>query len=196
MTAAIDSTALPDLIGYGLAFVGGVLVAGLTVWGSFALASVEWKRVETRRLSESRRVAYAAYAREVKDEIRICRQIAASLGVAKSRAPLTREDGRNALAEISPRRSAALEDILLVGSQGLAEQARLWKFAQQQLENRVLRQPVVPASEYKALYAKAGHARDLFYDAARSDLAVAGKIRLTTRADRQSAYEALPEYDH
>lgn len=183
-----------DVLGYVLAFVVGLLVAGVTVWGSFHLAGAEWKRSEARRLLDARRSTYVAYAREVKSEIRVCRQMGAKLGVAKSRAPLTRDEGRAALAAISPRRSAELEDILLIGSEAVAQSARLWKYAQQQLENYLL-DPTMPVeSEYSRRYSKAGHARDQFYDAARQDLAVKGTIRMRSRTDRAADYAALPEH--
>jgi hypothetical protein len=189
-----NSDPLTDVLGYLLAFVGGFLVAGVGVWGSFMLARAEWKRSETRRLLDARRSTYVAYAREVKSEIRVCRQIGAKLGVAKSRAPLTREEGRAALAEISPRRSAELEDILLMGSEDVAQSARLWKYAQQQLEDYLLETTMPVESEYLRRYRKAGHARDQFYDAARKDLAVTGVIRLKSRAARETDYAALPEH--
>jgi hypothetical protein len=191
LSTATAESPWPELLGYALAFIGGLAVAAMGIWGSFLLATTEWKRTETRRLAESRREVYAIYARELKGETRVCRQIAAGLGVAKSRAPLSRDEGRSLLAESSPRRSAALEDILLVGSPGVAESARLWKFAQQQLENRVLDQPVIPEIEYIRLYSMLGHARDQYYDRARADLAVGEKIRLRTRQDRLVAYNAL-----
>jgi len=193
MLSMTTSDPAVDVLGYVLAFIGGLLVAGVTVWGSFLLAGAEWKRSEARRLLDARRSTYVAYAREVKSEIRICRQMGAALGVAKSRAPLTREEGRVALAAVSPRRSAELEDILLIGSETVAESARLWKYAQQQVEDYLLAKTMPVESEYSRRYVKAGHARDRFYDAARHDLAVKGVIRMRSRADRAADYASLPE---
>jgi len=192
----VFSTSSPalDVLGYVFAFVGGLLVACLTVWGSFALANMEWRRSETRRLLDARRSTYVAYAREVKKEVRVCRQMGAELGVAKSRAPLTRDQGRVALAEISPLRSAELEDILLIGSKSVAESARLWKYAQQQIEDYLLAQTMPVANEYERRYIKASHARDLFYIAARDDLAVKGDTTMKSRSDRAADYAALHEH--
>ncbi|MGV8882437.1 MAG: hypothetical protein ACOH19_09795 [Rhodoglobus sp.] len=95
---------------------------------------------------------------------------------------------------ITPRRSAELEDILLIGSEAVAQSARLWKYAQQQLENYLLDQTMPVQAEYSRRYSRAGHPRDLFYDAARQDLAVNGLIWTPPRTDRAADYAALPEY--
>ncbi|GAA4064968.1 hypothetical protein GCM10023065_15740 [Microbacterium laevaniformans] len=175
-----------------VAVIGTTLGALIGIVSGRWTADTEWKRSEAKRLTELRKVAYAAYGEAVKQDVRVSRKMAAGLGAASSDNPLTRDEGRSRLADINERRSAALEGVLLVGSRATVDHARIWQHAVWHLRKRVLAAPDITSDEYSRLYRMAGKARENFYRASRADLDVGGEsANAMPHHDLEAAWRAL-----
>jgi hypothetical protein len=164
-----------EYLGAIFALVGVGFGAALSFVSARANADRAWKREAASRLADLRRSAYAEYAQALKEEVRICRRVAGTRGDVEIEHALSREDGLRDITSANPRRSAALESVLLVGSSEVVESARVWNHAAVRLRRHVFDLDEGVQLGFADLYRRCGVARDGFYAAARADLAVTGQ---------------------
>jgi hypothetical protein len=159
-----------------LSLLGVLIGAGLTFLASFYRESVQWRRSEIARLSESRRSAYADYAQAVKLDEVTCRRIAAHTGNYDAGGKLSVEDGLAQLSKNLSDRNAFYETLLLVGSVNAVAAAREWNEAVAALRRFIRDEPGSRNTPFPELYTWALITRDRFYAAARRDLHVEGVV--------------------
>ncbi|MGI5242111.1 hypothetical protein [Dactylosporangium sp. CA-139066] len=155
---------LGTLVGVALGALGSYLV-------SSAGERTRWRRQQATRWDDKRGAAYARYAHLLKQTLRAALWLAASNGL-KCRAPiLSIGDMEAALAKIESERSAAWEDVLLLGDTETIRAARQYTLEALRLERAAHEQPVDPET-WSAQLRKVEETRAAFHAAARNDLGV------------------------
>ncbi|WAU84689.1 hypothetical protein O1Q96_36375 [Streptomyces sp. Qhu-G9] len=155
---------LPALIGVVIGALGSYLAI---VRGD----RVRFRREQTARWDERRLAVYSDYARTLKKTITLNYRVAAHLGNDPNRHPLTPEDAAPQLAAALDARDPAWEALLMLGAPDVVDRAREWVLAAIEME-RFLEAGVHDPDGWSALLARQRVARDRYYVAVRSDLAL------------------------
>jgi hypothetical protein len=157
---------LPALVGVVIGTLGTILAT------SFADRS-RWTRGMAVRWDERRLAAYIEYASALKDIAAVLMRMTAKSRPGALSRPMDQESGVAALTDLEARRTKAWEQVLLLGDPPTVEAARIWRTKVRTLAQLALRDAYT-SSECQAAVEQVDDARDAFYEAARSGLAVPG----------------------
>jgi hypothetical protein len=144
MSALIQQ--LPALIGVIVGALGSFLATTAT-------ERIRFQRQQATRWEERRVVAYADYARALKESIIISQRVVAHAGCDAHPHPLDHDDGMAALAAVVPQREAAWESVLLLGMPPAIEAARRWQQLSWEIE-RFAREQSNDCEQWSRLWAE------------------------------------------
>ncbi|WFB09364.1 hypothetical protein LRS74_21695 [Streptomyces sp. LX-29] len=150
----------------------GVVIGAL---GSYVAITrgdqARFRREQAARWEERRLTAYADYARSLKKSVTLTYRVAAHLGNDPHPHPLSPEEAAPQLAEAAEARDPAGEALLMLGSPDVVERAREWVVAVMDMEG-FLRDQTRSPETWSALLQRQRTARERYYAAVRSDLAL------------------------
>lgn len=155
---------LPALIGVVIGALGSYLATS-------HMENARWQREQRARWDAERRNAYSEYAHSVNRLTTQHGRIAAARGIKNDFMPTELDGALSRLVEFASNRGAAWEAVLLMGNQATIEAGRRWHAAVFCLEP-FSRGVTQDSSEWSECYARAGEARDGFYEQARRDLGI------------------------
>ncbi|TLS44121.1 hypothetical protein FE633_21465 [Streptomyces montanus] len=155
---------LPALIGVIIGALGSYLAI---VRGDRA----RFQREQAVRREERRLAVYSDYARVLKKTVTLTYRIAAHLGNDPHPHPLAPEDADPQLAEALDARDPVGEALLMFGAPEVVERAREWVVVVIEME-RFLGEQTRDPEAWSALLARQRTARERYYAAVRSDLAL------------------------
>lgn len=150
----------------------GVIIGAL---GSYLAITkgdqARFRREQRARWEERRLAVYADYATALKRGVTLAYRIASHLGVDPHPHPLSSEEAAADLAEATDARDPVGEALLMLGTPEVVERARAWVVAVIEME-QFLREPDPTRETWSALLARQRIAREAYYAAVRSDLAL------------------------
>jgi hypothetical protein len=150
-----------------IAVIVGGLITFLTTW---LLEKSRTARERAERWDVRRLDAFSAFARAVKEEVRILLRVASSLGFAQTR-PLSGAEARELHQAAEHERSMLFESVLLLADSATIQAAQAWYYAAWDLQVLLLADGAQPTQEeFDRLYAAANEARKRFHVAARINL--------------------------
>ncbi|MGH4034431.1 hypothetical protein ACQB60_36540 [Actinomycetota bacterium Odt1-20B] len=132
---------------------------------------VRFRREQAVRWEERRLSTYAEYARSVKKTVTLTYRIAAHHGNDPHPHPLSPTEAEPLLAEANDARDPAGEALLMLGSKDVVDKARVWVVVVIEMELFVREGRLAP-EEWQALLERQRVAREGFYAATRTDLAL------------------------
>ncbi|MGP4045244.1 hypothetical protein [Streptomyces sp. 2A115] len=155
---------LPALIGVIVGALGSYLAM---VRGDRA----RFRREQTARWEERRLAVYSDYARVLKRTVTLAYRVAAHRGNDPHPHPLAPEDAAPQMAEALDARDPVGEELLMLGAPEVVDRAREWVVAVIEME-RFLGEQTLDPDAWSALLARQRAARERYYSAVRSDLAL------------------------
>jgi hypothetical protein len=159
---------LPALIGVVIGALGSYLATS-------HMENARWRREQRARWDVERRKAYSEYAHSVNRLTTQHGRIAAARGIKNDFMPTELDGALSKLVEFASDRGAAWEAVLLMGNQATIEAGRRWHAAVFRLEP-FSRGVTKDCDEWSECYARAGEARNGFYEQARRDLGIHGSL--------------------
>jgi hypothetical protein len=155
---------LPTLIGVIVGALGSYLAI---VRGDRA----RFRREQTARWEERRLAVYSDYARVLKKTVTLTYRVAAHHGNDPHPHPLSPEDAAPQLSSALDARDPVGEALLMLGTPDVVERAREWVVVVIEME-RFLGERTQDPEAWSALLARQRAARERYYGAVRSDLAL------------------------
>lgn len=150
-----------------IAVVVGGLITFVTTW---VLEKNRTARERAERWDVRRLDAFSAFARAVKEEVRILLRVAASFELARTR-PLSVEEAVELHQMAEHERSMLFESLLLLADSDTIKAAQAWYYAAWDLQILLFANDARPSqADFDRLYAAANDARTRFHVAARMNL--------------------------
>ncbi|MFI0710388.1 hypothetical protein ACH4SK_06970 [Streptomyces inhibens] len=155
---------LPALLGVVIGALGSYLAITRGDQARF-------RREQAARWDERRLAAYTGYARSLKKTVTLTCRIEAHLGNDPHPYPLSPEEAVPHLAEATDARDPAGEALLMLGTPDVVQRAREWVVVVMDME-RFLRDRTQSPEAWSTLLQQQRTARERYYEAVRSDLAL------------------------